>query len=323
MKKPRVLITTYQSAFLRPGGGEAELKSLASTLNKMGINTDVYGSESSGIDAYDVILHFSVLQESYEFVKNLKLLGKKILIWPNLWWTKTPNYQTTKFVSDFLELADTVIFKSNAEKDNVYNYLNDSKSYSSIIVPWHIDQKFDRDIEGDYFQRLYNLDKYILWVGVIEKLKNQHIAIEALKDHDIPLVFIGGHRDPEYFNYCRDLSSENVFFIPYMEEASEILRSAYKGCTLYMELSSDPAGLSAIEAAIYQKPIIIGDNTWSRQEFGEDAYIVDPTKKFQIISAVSNALDSKAKLPKKQVYIKKHLSFESLNPLIEQISIVK
>lgn len=319
MKDTRVLITTYQSAFLRPGGGEAELHNLVEVLRQLGISADLYGSTSMTIDAYDVVLHFSVQGESYEFVHSIKKMGKKVILWPNLWWLKTPQETEAAFVESFLEMADVVIFKSMSELSNVSNYisLNNTK-YE--IVPWHIDKEYLEPAQPDYFRKLYGLNEYILWVGVIEEGKNQLAAINSLYDYHIPLVFIGSQRDKKYFDECRNSAPDDALFLPFMRQGSDVLRSAYMGCSVYMELSSDPAGLSSLEAALYEKPMVLSKNTWSIEEFGDDVALVDPESKSEITQAIKECVAGKHVFKGKHRIIKKHLMPESLNTLVSLIN---
>ena len=318
MKSTRVLITTYQSAFLRPGGGEAELNNLVDILHQLGISADIYGSTSMNIDAYDIVLHFSVHEESFAFIQSIKDMGKKVILWPNLWWGTSPSESDLRFAKSFLELADVVVFKSQSELSNVFSYAPmDHVKYE--IVPWHIDKKFLEPVKDDLFRNMYSLDKYILWVGVIEQAKNQLAAIEALYDYSLPLVFIGHHRDKEYFDLCREKASKDTLFLPFMAQGSDILRSAYHGCSIYMELSSDPAGLSSLEAAVYEKPMILGRNDWSIEEFGDDIALIDAEIQPEIVEAADLAMQGKYTYSNKQKIIKNHLTPESLAPLVSLI----
>lgn len=319
MKSRRILITTYQSAFLRPGGGEAELKNLVEVLHQLGIKADIYGSTSMRIEAYDVVLHFSVQGESFEFVKSIKAMGKKIILWPNLWWTDVPSKEEVDFVRTFMSLADVVIFKSQSELRNIENYLS-MDGVSNRIVPWHIDRRFISPPPKGLFQRIYGIENYILWVGVIEPVKNQLMAIEALREVSLPLVFVGSHRDQAYFDECRRVASEETLFVPFMDQGSDILRSTYEACSVYIELSEDPAGLSALEAALYEKPMVLSRNDWSVEEFGDQIALVDSDDMEGVVSAVDLAIKGAYRFSGKSRIIKKHLMPESLGPLLELIN---
>jgi len=318
MKNTRILITTYQSAFLHPGGGEAELKNLVDNLQQIGIQSDIYGSSSLGIDAYDVVLHFSVFPESIEFIKGIKKMGKPIILWPNLWWVEQPGTEIVQFVESFFQLSDIVIFKSQAEYNNVSKYVS-PENVKYEIVPWHIDLKYLNDVDVELFKNIYNLKEYILWVGIIERGKNQLAAIEALKDINIPLVFIGSHRDEKYFSECLQAAPDTTLFIPYMESASDILLSAYKGCSIYIELSDEPAGLSSLEAALFEKPMVIGKNEWSIEHFDKSVALVDPASSEDIVLAVNECLSGKHRFRDKQKIIQNHLKLDCLRPLVEII----
>jgi len=314
MKSQRVLLTTYQSAFLRPAGGESELEKLADSLTSLGIETDIYGVTSSRIEAYDLVLHFSVQSESLDFLKTIRSLGKKVILWPNLWWNYRPSPETAFKVEAFLGLSDAVIFKSKSELYNMQQYANLNRA-NCRIVPWQIDESYASDADSKLFKSMYNLDRYILWVGVIEESKNQLAAIRSLKNIDIPLVFIGSQRDERYFKSCRQEASANVLFIPTMEPGSEILRSAYKGSTAYIEISKEPAGLSALEAATFAKPMVLSNNPWSQEHFGTNIALVDPDDELAIQNAVEMALKGNYKFKGKSEILEKHLSPECLRSL--------
>jgi len=314
MKNPRVLITTYQSAFLRPGGGEAELKNLVYLLKKVGVQSEIYGSSSSSIGAYDVILHFSVFQESFDFLKQLKDLGKPIILWPNLWWVEEPSAAILDSVKSFFELSDMLLFKSKAELSNVAQYIS-LDEFRHEVVGWHIDDRYLVDVDESVFKKIYSLDHFILWVGIIERGKNQLSAIKALYNLNVPMVFIGSHRDEAYFFECQEAASDSTLFLPYMAPGSDILRAAYKGCAAYIELSYEPAGLSALEAALYEKPMILGEAQWSTEKFGEGIAKVDPTSNSEILDAVLKALAGEYRFSNSKLIFKNHVHLDSLKPL--------
>ena len=319
MKNTRILITTYQSAFLKPGGGEVELNNLVEILRQLGLHADVYGSHSLMIDAYDIVLHFSILRESYEFIRNIKELGKRVILWPNIWWSSDPDHADRNFAAEFFRLADAVIFKSESEFRNVSKYV----PFDNIrhnIVPWHIDKRFLEPVDKNFFPEMYDLDNYILWVGVIEKAKNQLLAIDVMQDFDIPLVLVGYHRDHEYFEACRANSTEKVKFLPFMPQGSDILRSAYQSCSVYLEISSDPPGLSALEAALYERPMVLSRNAWTEEIFGDSVALVCPNDKSEIAAAIEVALEGGYQYDNKNYIISKHLASESMSPLVDLIN---
>ena len=319
MKNNRVLITTYQTAFLHAGGGEVELKSFVTFLQKVGVKADFYGNSSLDIDAYNIVLHFSMAAESYTFVKELKLMGKTIILWPNLWWVVPPKKETVERADDFLQLADIIIFKSESELKNISKFSTFKKEKSKII-PWLINLNYLNDAPSGLFRNIYNLDKYILSVGMIESGKNQLDLIKNLKEIDIPCVFIGNYREPEYFSECIQEGSENTFFIPFMEPASDILRSAYKDCSVYIEVSKEPAGMSALEASLFEKPMILGRNEWSIEHFKNNVALIDPGS--DIIPVVNDALEGHYKFTDKEAIVHKHLGHKALNPLLDIIKII-
>jgi hypothetical protein len=123
-----------------------------------------------------------------------------------------------------------------------------------------------------------------------------------------------------YFEKCRNSAPPGTLFLPFMRQGSAILRSAYNDCSVYMELSSDPAGLSALEAALYEKPMILSKNAWSIEEFGDEVALVDPGSKSEIIQAAEECMCGSHRFRGKHRIKKKHLMPESLGELVSIIN---
>ena len=87
----KLLISTYSTAFLSIGGGESELVQVADILNKYGFEADIYGITSRPIEYYDAVLHFSVHADGMALYHAYINEGKKIILWPNIWWIDAPS----------------------------------------------------------------------------------------------------------------------------------------------------------------------------------------------------------------------------------------
>jgi glycosyltransferase involved in cell wall biosynthesis len=167
---------------------------------------------------------------------------------------------------------------------------------------------------------MYGLDKYVLWVGVLNRTKNQLTAVNALKDLDIPVVFIGHPNDEEYFNECRAAAPDHFLFIPQMPPASEILCSAVQSCTLFLEASLEPPGTSALEAALAGRPLVLSEGPWTKEHMGSHVRTINPRSEDSIRSAVRDALRSPAngEALSKDVS-RRHLAPRPLTPLVDLI----
>lgn len=289
-----LLISTYHGAFLHPAGGEEELKILANSFQELGVTVDMYGPNSKPIDAYDAVLHFGTNLDGLAFVQAVKKANVKLFLWPNLWWSRCPDKDSIDSAQTFFNLADKIFFKSKAEKANnsIFSTIATNKTF---YFPAFVSKAFYKinNKLGDQFKKLYGLENYLLWVGVIQESKNQLHLIKALKDFGLPLVFIGGVVDGEYFNECKKYSASKNIFIPNIPHDSDLLLGAISGCSMYVELSAEPAGLSALEAGVAGKTILLHNSDWTTEHFNDHvATIDDPNNYIKIRELIKGALSS-------------------------------
>lgn len=313
MSDPRILITTYPDAFLYRGGGELEIVELANNLRLLGFRVDLYGPNSQPLSFYDTALHFSIVQSGMELFRKLKSAKRTVLV-PNVWWINRPNDQDRVNAEEFFRLADHIVFKSNAEMENVSQYAAFSEA-KAIICPWGVDRCYAEPVGRDIFKSHYDLDRYILWLGIIEERKNQLTAIHALRDSEIPLVFVGDYRDRHYYEACRKVAPAHFKFIPHIQPKSEMLRSALQNCDIYLEASLEPPGMSAMEAYIAGRPMVVSGGPWTAEHFGDEVSAIDPLSETDIAFAVANVLSGKSERPRTGRIHRRNLLPESLEPL--------
>lgn len=316
MNKKRVLLSTYHGAYLRPGGGEVELKELAKKLCANDLVTDIYGPNSLPLDGYDYLVHFSVHPDGWTIVEASSKMGLKIILWPNIWFREDPSLEEVGRVDGFFALADRIVFKSNAELDNVRKYVPVPLS-KVLILPWGVDPVFLDPLDPEPFKKIYGLRDYVLWVGQIEQSKNQLLVIDALRDLDLPLVFLGGYRDMDYFLKCQSAAPKHFLFLPHLTPACTMLRSAYCGCSIYLEIPFEPPGISALEARILGKQLVLSKGAWTVEEFGNSVYVASPDSPDEIRAAVERALlDREVDRSQVDRIVEKHLLPKTLFPLI-------
>lgn len=309
----RILITTYHEAFLHKGGGEFEIITLANVLQKFGIVADIYGPYCQNLENYDLVIHFSVHPGGLELLRSIKKLNKSIILIPNFYMNDV--FSSLTFVNDFLNIADLVLFNSNAMKNHFLNFfeLDDLKIR---VVNYLIDNKILKKVNGDIFKNLYNIDKYALTFGIIEENKNQLQTIEIMNQIGIKLVVVGKYRDKEYYELCKK-TAKDILFIESLAYHSDIMLSALNGCEFYIELSKEPAGLSAIEASISGSKVIINDTEWGREILNDNVKFIDINKNNDdIILSINYFLqkDNEKKITNEKLL--KHLSENSIHDLI-------
>lgn len=269
MKKFRLLISTYHGAFLNPGGGEVELLKISHSLREFGLEVDIYGAGSKSLSNYDAVLHFGTNGDGLDFAQTVKTAKKPLILWPNLWWHNNQNSHNTSVANQFFDMADKIIFKSHAElTNNIKLCAIDSKK--TVVIPAGVEKRFFEISPnlGENFKRLYGLKDYLLWIGVIQKQKNQLTLIKAMEETGLPIVFIGNGIDKDYYFECMNACANNIF-IPNVSSDSDMLIGALSGCSMFIELTTEPAGLSALEAGAAGKKMLLLENEWNSEQFGE------------------------------------------------------
>lgn len=288
MKNLKVLLTTYHQAFVVRGGGEYELLSIADGLRQCGVIADIYGPYSRPLEFYDVVLHFSVHGGGLELLRMIKSHGKPIVLWPNLW-ALDLSEDALAAVKEHVALADIVTFKSMAEKSNFLR-LVDVPHERILQCKAVADMHHLRSVPRELFCELYGVRDYALWIGLIEPRKNQKAIIGPLRERGIPLVLVGRYRDRSYYDACRREGAGDVIFIESLPQRSEILRSAFQCARFYVELSLEPAGLSALDAGLSGCRLLLSDSDWSREHFEGHAEYVDPLSAADISAGVDRVL---------------------------------
>jgi glycosyltransferase involved in cell wall biosynthesis len=270
-----VLITTYPEAFLHRGGGEVELLDLLHNLRLLGVKADIYSPTSQPLAKYDVVLHYSVARSGLDFVRQVKNARRKLVLMPSIWWIKKPSSSELDCVGEFFKLADTIVFKSQSEYENITNFLPIAEEKVSYCR-WGVDACFEEKVDPDLFRKTYDLQEYILNVGIIDERKNQLSTVRACVDSPLPFVFVGDHRDRSYYEACVRSAPRSWKFLPYLPPKSEILRSALAGCKAFVEASLEPCGFSALEAGLARVPLVLSESPWTSEHFGVNVYKVDP-----------------------------------------------
>lgn len=320
MTKDRILMTTYPTAFFHRGGGEAELIDLQSNLRKFGLMVEIYGPSILPLINYDIILHYSVVSSSIGIVREAKNMRKKIVLLPSLWWNYIPTQSEKDVVSEFFELSDSIVFKSKAEYDNIAQHVVIDNA-KVVYCRWGVDPCFDEPVDKELFKSSYNLKEYILWAGIIEEIKNQLTAIRALKNSELPVVFIGDYRDRSYYEACVRSAPRHFKFLPNIQPKSEMLRSAIQNCKVFLEVPLEPPGLSALEASLALKPMVLPSGPWTDEHFGDLVQKVDPKSTSSIQKGVLAALEMSVspELPKRTRSL--HLLPQTLEPLLRVLQL--
>lgn len=317
MKKLTVLLTTYHEAYVVRGGGEYELLSIADGLRQCGFIADIYGPYSRPLEFYDVVLHFSVHGGGLDLLRAVKSHGKPVVLWPNFWATDL-SAEAVAVVREHVALADVVTFKSRAERRNLQSLVDvpDARIVECKAVA---DMCHLKPVPRDLFCELFGVKDYALWIGLIEPRKNQKSIIGPLRERGVPLVLVGKCRDRSYYEACRREGGSDVMFIDSLPQRSEIVRSAFQCAQFYVELSLEPAGLSALDAGLSGCRLLLSDSDWSREHFQAHAEYVDPLSAADIAAGVGRVLQREPHNEALREHVAEYCFPNAMVPLLEAL----
>lgn len=155
-----------------------------------------------------------------------------------------------------LKKADRIICVSNTEKSDLQSKfkIHDEKI---TIIPSGVDVEKMNIAEPFEFN-----GKLVLYVGRLEKYKNIHVTIQAMKylpdDYRFHIIGNGPYRQG-LENLIRDLSLENRVKILSNVSNGDVCRSM-KTCSVFITLSNIEAfGLTVLEALASGRPVIVNN----------------------------------------------------------------
>lgn len=299
-KKLRVAFYVYPTAFQAPGGGEIQLMKTKEYLEKSGVEVKLFDPWVDKLETFDIFHTFGSVKDCLDMIRTARILGVKTVLssicwysWKSAWgiyssWDKrllSLARQAAKSLCPFMpsmrksmmEFSDLLFPNSQTEAEQLVRYFCVPKD-KIFVVPNGVDPKFDQ-ATPDLFIDTYGLKDFILCVGRIEPRKNQLNMIRALKNTDIPLVFIGDyvHHYEDYYLTCRREAEGNVYFLGPIPHDSELLASAYATCNTFLLASwLETPGLAALEAGLAGAKVVITDQGATREYFSDHATYVPP-----------------------------------------------
>ena len=206
---------------------------------------------------------------------------------------------------NLINAVDYLLPTSYQEMEQIKSSLKITKE-NFAIIPNAIDPQIFLNASSDWFASNFKIKNFILCVARIEVHKNQLLLIYALKDLNLPLVFIG-EPDPhqkEYFKACKEYANDSVVFINHLSQRH--LASAYKAACVHVLPSwFEVPGLVNLEAASCDCNIVVSDRGSTKEYFKEFAYYCDPRNITSIRDAVVRAYENYDKDKEKREQLKK------------------
>ena len=288
----KILLTTHSTAFMTSGGGESELVQVAELLSDAGVQADIYGIRSRPLRFYDAVMHFSVHADGEAIIRETIHHGKKLFLWPNVWWLTPPDAAEIARIEAITQRADRLLFKSVTELNHFAARVSVDLLKCSVVASG-ISDRFLAPADKDLLPTVCDVADYVLCLGLIEPVKNQLELIRALNHLKLNGLMVGGFRDEEYYRQCAREAHPGIYFLPFIQPCSALLRSALANAVLVAEPSFDPPGRSCLEGAIMKKPLVMVDGDWQREHFGDNVWYTASTSASDIAPAIETALADK------------------------------
>jgi glycosyltransferase involved in cell wall biosynthesis len=189
-----------------------------------------------------------------------------------------------------VRMTDVFLPNSVSEMRRVHSDFPDARSKPFVIVPNAVDARlFDPD-SVTVSPEVEKLRGCVLSVARIEGRKCQLELARAMKDADVPLVFVGrpapNHR--AYFEAVRREAGIRGVFLGQVEH--DRLPELYKVASCHCLISwMETPGLSSLEAAAMGTNIVVTRKGDADEYFGDLAFYCEPDSPMSIRAAVDRA----------------------------------
>lgn len=289
------------------GGLEIQMLSTLKAVQDSGVDADkldVWSRDKNfdilhvwGLDhIHEIAVHFAtrsnkkvIITSLFQNFDNLKKRYKHYF---------GQNFGITKCMIKIASEADSIVVVNDIEAHVANKYFKvpmDKISYIPNIVS---DKFFQLEaVESSSFRGISN---YILCTGNICKRKNQLNLVRACKLAGVNLVIIGKLLSGEeaYGNEVISMLNETpgFLYVENLKENSDELLLAYQNCMFFGLPSVFEQGpISAYEALVCGKGLLIADERYSYQEFYQNVRRVNPHS----VESIADGIKEMVKNPQK------------------------
>jgi glycosyltransferase involved in cell wall biosynthesis len=163
------------------------------------------------------------------------------------------------------------------------------------VVPNVVDDIFFGAAAGAEKQS-FEIENYVLCVGNICRRKNQLTLAQACRKLGVPLLLVGSvlTGEEEHGRVVAESMKDYGGFrwIQGLTSGSARLAAAYRNASVFALPSfTETQPISALEAAASRKPLVLADRPYAKQEFYENALLVDPISVDGLAKSLSKAFD--------------------------------
>lgn len=290
----RIGIVTSQFGNITRGGAEVQMEKTMQYLNEIdGVEAELIDYNTHDLTQYDIV-HF--FKSNPEFAYLIRVLKEKRVpyVVSSVYFPLRYQYEVLlfkwlprllpRFMNNWMLRTSILDLWNQAEMifpntDDEEQFLKDA----GVVAPMQIIPNGLDPAEMQYVEPKFFLDKFpqlkgeqfVLNVGRIDRRKNQKRLVEACMALNIPLVVIGAVWEQDYYEEILKLGYDKVHFLgPIFDK--KLLYGAFAACEVFCLPSTlETPGIVALEAAFYNKPIVITSSGGTKYYFKDQAKYVN------------------------------------------------
>ena len=288
----KILLDSYNECFQNDSGGvRTKIEFLYKCISKS-CEVKLFDMWNDKIRDFDIYHVIKPGIQNYFSIKYAKSLGIPIVISAVFQYEGKIKNKIKKIsdkftllktsysiIKEIYMISDAIIAETIVEKNNICNAFNINES-KVFVIPNGVSIDFKNDYTNLMKERTGINAGFVLQVGRFDSNKNQLNVIEALKDTDIDIVFIGGPDKDElnYYEKCRKIASNRCHFLGWIKHDDPLLISAYQNCHSFILPSfKEIFGNALFEAASCGANIITTNvlplDSWKIKDY---CYVIEP-----------------------------------------------
>ena len=199
------------------------------------------------------------------------------------------------YTKELLDRADRILPNTQREKNLIIKGFGISEK-SVTLIHNGVEERF-LEAKPEPFIEKYGIKDFILYVGYIGNgRKNTLKLVRALKDINVPVVFIGPVAKTAYGEQCiKEIKeNKNITVLKPLPHDSPLLESAYAACdTFVLPSLFETPGLSALEAGLAGAKVVITLYGGTYEYFGDEAVYIEPKSIASIREGIKMSLEKK------------------------------
>lgn len=200
-----------------------------------------------------------------------------------------------KKVKHACQAADIVVAVSGQTRDDIINYLGIS-AQKIVVIYQGCDPVFWENHKANYIPILNKFqlpERFVLFVGTLEKRKNPVALAEACTALKIPLVLVG--RSTSWWEkYINAASAETRSYCQHIRvQSTRDLATLYQLADVFVYPSIfEGFGIPVLEALASKCPVITGNNSALKEVAGPGSILIDVESEQELQKALQSFWDN-------------------------------